>query len=91
MSVINFVSPVASIVRPMIGFGLIATMMMIFKPLLVGILRAALLVLNPRAKSAASLEKQRAKDIIMLNRMARDFDRSQPNLAAELRSMSLRD
>jgi hypothetical protein len=91
MSVINLVSPVASIVRPMIGFGIVATLILIFKPLLVGLLRAALLVLNPRASSAKKIETQRVKGVMMLNSLARDLDRTQPNLAAELRYMAWRD
>lgn len=91
MSVISFVSPVASIVRPMIGFGIIATLIVIFKPLLVGMLRAALLVLNPRAQSAKKAKNERVKGIMMLNSLARDLDRTQPNLAAELRYMAWRD
>ena len=91
MSVINFVSPVASIVRPMISFGIIATLMLIFKPLLVGMLRAALLVLNPRAKSVMKVKEERVKGIMMLNSMARDLDRTQPNLAAEMRYIAWRD
>ena len=91
MSVINYVSPVASIVRPMIGFGIIATLLLIFKPLLVGMLRAAMLVLNPRAKSAKKAKSERIKGIMMLNSLARDLDRTQPNLAAELRYMAWRD
>jgi hypothetical protein len=84
------VGAVASVARPLIGLGIFATLLVLFKPLLKGILRAALLVISPRK----SLKDRKANDnmqgVLMLNRMARELDLSQPSLAAELRLLASR-
>lgn len=77
--------------RPLLGLGVFATLLVIFRPLLTGLLRAALLVLSPRK----SLEERRARahmdDVIEVNRLARSLESQHPGLAAELRAMALRD
>ena len=83
-------------VRPMLGIGLfvvlglLAALLTMFRPLVLGVLRAALLVVKPRL----SLEERRARrllrGVLMLNRMANEYDVSQPNLAAELRNLASR-
>ena len=73
-------------VRPLLGLGAIAAVGMYFKPLLSGILRAALLLIKPRK----SLEQRIARNKIigrkLARRMANDHAGSQPNLAAEVGS-----
>jgi hypothetical protein len=84
------VGAVAGVARPLIGLGIFATLLVLFKPLLKGILRAGLLVISPRK----SLKDRKANDnmqgVLMLNRMARELDLSQPSLAAELRLLASR-
>lgn len=78
------------VARPLIGLGIFATLLMLFKPLIAGMLRAALLIISPRK----SLEQRKADNnlqgVLMLNRMARELDSSQPSLAAELRLLAAR-
>lgn len=79
-----------ALVRPLLGLGIVAALLIVFKPLLVGLLRAALLVIKPRRtfesrRSAAMLE-----GFLMMNRMARELDSSQPGLATELRAIAAR-
>lgn len=85
-----FVGTAAGVARPLLGFGMLAALLVMFKPLLVGTLRAALLVLKPRRSLNERAERRTLQGILMLNRMARDFDQTQPNLAAELRSIASR-
>lgn len=76
--------------RPLAGLTILVTLLALFKPLIVGVLRAALLVIKPRK----SLQERKARSDVQavrtLNRMARDLDSSQPNLAAELRTLASR-
>jgi hypothetical protein len=74
----------------LVGLTILAALLMLFKPLIVGVLHAALLVIKPRK----SLQERKARSDVQavrtLNRMARDLDSSQPNLAAELRTLASR-
>jgi hypothetical protein len=76
--------------RPMLGIGIFATALVLFRPLIIGLLRAALLVLSPRK----SLNERRASNAAhgarKLNRLAREMEATQPNLAAELRWVAAR-
>ncbi len=80
----------ASLARPLIGVGIFATLLLMFKPLIAGILQAALLVISPRKSLTERKARNSVKGAMMLNRMARDLDGSQPSLAAELRSLASR-
>lgn len=77
--------------RPLIGFGIFATLLVIFRPLISGLIRAAMLLVAPRK----SLDERRAEahvqDVVTVNRLARRLESQHPSLAAELRSMSCRD
>jgi hypothetical protein len=77
--------------RPLFGLGIMAALVMIFKPLLIGLLRAALLVIKPR-KTLEERNSRRLRDsVYMLNRMAREYEATQPSQAAELRWLASRD
>lgn len=82
----NFVS----LVRPMLGLGLLAAVLLAFKPLLVGLLRAGLLILKPRQTLEQRSARSVLRSILMLNGMARDLEGVQPNLANELRALASR-
>lgn len=80
-----------SAARPLIGLGIFAALLVLFKPLIAGFLRAALLVISPRKALEERKADNKVQSALMLNRMARDLDRLQPSLAAELRSFAARD
>lgn len=69
---------------------LFATLLLIFKPLLKGLLQAAILVLAPRKTLEERRFAAKLRGIAMLHRMASSYDHSQPNLAAELRQLASR-
>lgn len=77
--------------RPLLGLGATAGLLMLFKPLLTGILHAMLLILRPRRSLEQRSAQQHLRDVLLLNRLARHFDESQPNQAVELRAMASRD
>jgi hypothetical protein len=77
--------------RPLLGLGAAAGLLMLFKPLLIGILQAALLLLRPRRTLAQRSARQRLRDVVLLERLARRMEASQPNQAAELRALAARD
>jgi hypothetical protein len=84
------IQAVTSAARPLIGLGIFAALLFLFKPLIAGLLRSAQLVITPRKP----LEERKAEDkfqgVLMLNRMAREYESSQPSLSAELRSLASR-
>lgn len=67
-------------------FGLIITLVLAFKPLLKGLFRALLLTIRPRTTLASG----RAAAAALLQRLARDFDATEPGQAAELRWLATR-
>jgi hypothetical protein len=81
---------VGAAARPLIGFGIFAALLVLFKPLIAGVLRAALLVITPRKLLEERKAREKYQGVLMLNRMARDYESSQPNQAAELRSLASR-
>jgi hypothetical protein len=81
---------IANIARPLLGVSLVVTLLMIFKPLVIGILRAALLVLQPRLSRAERTSRRILRSVTMLNRMANELDSTQPSLAAEMRLLACR-
>jgi hypothetical protein len=78
-------------VRPLLGVGVLATFLVLFKPLIAGFLRAALLVVSPRRPLAQRQARQKHNGVQFLQRLARQYDDVQPSLAAELRSLASRE
>jgi len=76
--------------RPLIGISVFATLLLVFKPLLKGLLQAALLIISPRKSLDERRAMQRARSAWTLHRMAQQYDATQPNLAAELRQLASR-
>jgi hypothetical protein len=81
----------ASAARPLLGLGAVAALVFTFKPLLVGLMRAALLVINPRKSIEERNARRLLKSAVMLNRMARNLENTDPSLASELRSVASRN
>src|SRR3569833_3526786 len=67
------VGAAASATRPLIGVGIFATLLMLFKPLLLGVLRAALLLVSPRKSLQQRNKEAGFKNVIKLQRLARVF------------------
>lgn len=87
---------IVSAVRPMlglgllIGLGLVATLLTVFRPLLLGVVRAALILFKPRLSLEERRSRRLIRGVLMLNRLANEYDASQPNLAGELRNLASR-
>lgn len=79
-----------TIVRPLLGLGLLAAVLVAFKPLLVGLLRASLLVIKPRQTSEQRSARERLQSLLTINRVARDVELAHPALASELRALAAR-
>lgn len=76
--------------RPLFGLGALATMLMMFKPMIVGVLQAIRLVFRPRLTLEERNGRRTLQGVLMLNRMARDLESREPNQAAELRQLASR-
>ena len=91
MSFLNIAMPAvnfASIMRPLIGLGFLGALLLVFEPLLKGLLHTALL------KPCKSLDELKAsanlRSMLTLNRLAKDIEDSDPEMAAELRAIAAR-
>lgn len=77
---------------PMLGhlarYGAVIALALVFRPLLVGTLRAALLVLRPRRTRAERAARAHLRDMRMLQQMINAS--SGPSHAAELRAIAAR-
>jgi len=76
--------------RALFGVGILATLLVGFKPLAIALLRAALLVLKPRESEEQRTIRNNLRGVLMLNSMATELETTQPNLAAELRLLACR-
>jgi hypothetical protein len=76
--------------RPLLGISVFATLLLLFKPLLKGLLQAGLLLLSPRKSLDERRMVQKLRGAKLLYRIAGDYEASQPNLAAELRQLASR-
>jgi hypothetical protein len=81
----------AAAVRPLLGLGALATLMVYFKPLWMGVLRAALMLVKPRKSLDQRIARSKFNGQQLVRRMANDQALSQPSLAAELRLLAGRD
>ncbi|KRB94178.1 hypothetical protein [Noviherbaspirillum sp. Root189] len=85
-----FAGTAVSAVRPVVGLGIVAAFLLAFRPLLIGLLRAALLVIKPRQTLEQRSERRILQSVLLLNRMARDLDGLDPSQARELRALAAR-
>ena len=84
------ISSVLASLRPLLGLGMIATLMLIFKPLLIGVFRAISLLFSPAKTREQKSALRNLANILAIRRVANDLDRSSPNMAAELRALAAR-
>jgi hypothetical protein len=83
-------STIVGAARPLLGFGIAATTLIVFKPLLSGMLQAILLLLHPKLTREQKTAKRNLRNILAIQRVANDLDSSSPSMAAELRALSAR-
>ncbi|MBO9537794.1 hypothetical protein [Herbaspirillum sp.] len=81
----------AAYLRPALGLGALVTALMVFKPLLMGLVQAVVLVFKPRKSLEQRILAHKFSGKRMLNRMANEYSLTQPNFANELRNMAARD
>ena len=86
----SFAGVAVGAARPLIGVSLFATLVLLFTPLLKGLLQAGLLLLSPRKSLDERRMVKKVRSARLLNRLARNYESSQPNLAAELRQFASR-
>ena len=79
------------VLRPLFSLSVLVAVTILFKPLIVGVVRAAVVMVKPHESVAIRRINSHLRSVRMLNRMAREMDTSQPNVAAELRSFAARD
>jgi len=87
----SLIGTTVAVVRPLLGLGVAVTLFMLFKPLVMGVLRAGLVFLKPRKSLEQRIRQHRFNGIKMVNRMANEYSLSQPSFAAELRNIASRD
>lgn len=66
----------------------VAGLLVFFKPLLVGIMKAIVLLVNPRLTKEQKLARRNMRDAKLLQRMIKETD--SPEMAAELRALGCR-
>ena len=81
---------ILSAVQSLLGLTLAGAMLVLFKPLLLGVARALLLVVKPKLSAEQRLARRQMSDAKMLNRMLNSMDGSAPTHAAELRALASR-
>lgn len=83
-------STIAGAARPLLGLGILATMFIVFKPLLAGLLRAALLLIQPKLTREQKTASRNFRNLLTIRRISNDFDSTSPSMAAELRALAAR-
>lgn len=82
--------PLLSMLQALLSAILIAALLVLFRPLLLGVARAALLLVKPRLSKEQRLARRQMRDAMMLNRMVNAMDGGAPSHAAELRALAAR-
>lgn len=83
-------SSIVASARPLLGVGILTTTLIVFKPLITGMLRACLLLLQPKLSREEKTAKRNLRNILTIHRIANDMDNSSPSMAAELRALAAR-
>ena len=74
-------------VQTLLGMTFCVALLVLFKPLLLGIARALMLLVKPRLSKEQRLARRQMKDAMILNRMLRSMDGSASSQAADLRAL----
>ncbi|MDO8298387.1 hypothetical protein [Lacisediminimonas sp.] len=87
----SIIGAASSASRPLIGLGVFATLLVLFKPLLTSLLHAVLRTFAPSKSTEEQRSKVRMDDFMAIKRFARSVQDQHPSLAAELRFIASRD
>jgi hypothetical protein len=81
--------PFASVASGMFGVSAIAAVLMFFKPLLTGIVRALILLVKPRLTKEERAARRHVRDAQLMQRLINASNA--PSQAAELRAIAARE
>lgn len=84
------ISAIVAAARPLLGLGVLATMLVAFKPLLLGMVRAALLLVHPSKTREQKSALRNLSNLRAIHQVANNLDSSSPAMAAELRALASR-
>jgi hypothetical protein len=90
MSTFSLFHHLPSLPQLFLGSGAIVALWLVFKPMLNGLLQAAMLVVNPRLSKEERISRRHQRDANTIHRVASAYEALQPNLAAELRALASR-
>lgn len=82
------VSSVIAQARPLFSLGALVSLLIVFKPLLTGLARAARLVIMPPPSREQKSARRTLRTMLTLQGLASDLDHSSPAMAAEIRALS---
>ena len=96
MSIFSIIFPeqiIASIqfaARPLLALTLLVVLLLVFRPLLSGMLRALVLTFKPSMTKEQRIACSHQRDAMTIHRMASSMDGASYNVTAELRAMAAR-
>ncbi len=74
-------------IQALLGMTFCVALLVLFKPLLLGIARALVLVVKPRLSKEQRLAQRQMKDMMIVKRMLQTMDGSASSQAADLRAL----
>lgn len=86
----QIIASIQSAALPLLALLLLAALLLAFKPLLSGILRALVLTFKPRMTKEQRIAHIHQRDAMTIHRMASAMDGASYNMTAELRAMAAR-
>lgn len=86
----QFIASMQFAARPLFALSLLALLLLAFKPLLSGMLRALVLVFKPNMTKEQRIADIHQRDAMTIHRMASSIDGTAYNVTAELRAMAAR-
>ena len=84
------ISTLVAAARPLIGLSILTTMLLVFKPLITGMLRALKLTIFPNKTREEKSALRNLRSMLAVRRIANELDSTSPNMAAELRALASR-
>ena len=76
----SLIGATVALMRPLLGLGVLVTLLMVFKPLVMGIVRAAVVLVVPRKSLEQRVRQHRFNGVKMVNRMAKEWTRHRADL-----------
>jgi hypothetical protein len=94
MSFLTIATPAAvnfaNVARPLIGLGFLGTLVLVFEPLLKGLLHAAMLLFKPRQSLAERKASTNLHSMQTIDSMALECENTDPDFSTELRALASR-